>query len=98
MRLSQELLNLCSKTLGVEICMTSENFKEHTFLRYEDDLSESEILDILSTSSLRYYYASFNREDFFNKLNNLNSGYKNILMNPISVYIDNSKILYICLY
>lgn len=98
MRLSQELLDLCSKNLGIEISMTSETFKEHTFLRYSDDLPEEDILDILSRSSLRYYYASFDREDFCNKLNNLNEGYKNILMNPISVCIAESKILYICLY
>lgn len=72
--------------------LSSEEFSTLSGFNIENK-TEEEILNNLYNSSLKYYYATFNVQDFLEKLNNLNPGYSLNDLKIISV-----KDLYLAIY
>ena len=97
MRLSKNLLQLCSDNLGSPIELQFDYFKQETMLDISITDTDINLLNKISKSSLRYYYATFDGNDFREKIENLNNGYKLNLMNIIHVNMH-ERVLFICLY
>ena len=97
MRLSKNLLQLCSDNLGSPVELQFDYFKQETMLDISITDSNNNLLDKIAKSSLRYYYATFDNDDFIEKIENLNNGYKLNLMNIFHVDMH-GRVLFICLY